>query len=35
MNLTIALGSLDDILIKVIIPLVNKYYIPDDFNGMQ
>lgn len=35
MNLTIAFGSLDDILIKVIIPRVNKYYIPDDFNGMQ
>lgn len=34
MNITIALGSLDDILIKVIIPLVNKYYILDDFNGM-
>lgn len=34
MNFTTALGSLDDILIRVIIPLVNKYSILDGFNGV-
>lgn len=35
MNLSTALGSRDDTLVKVIIPLVNKYYILNDINGME